>query len=209
MLWTGPCTDTLANLVVTEPLSSLPNLYHLLFSDSPAYICVVADFGSAVMVIDAPPHQSKLVIQWIRETLHKIPTHLLLTHHHHDHSYGAADYVAAGAKLVVPERFTYHWDKIPGLQFTTASEAKPFILRTKEMQVRGVWHSQDVHADDWMYYAWTVGCTGLNDRMAITVADTWSPGLVGYKFDQAPAIQYLDLVRADRIQRDSLWVFLV
>ena len=204
MLWTGEYTGTLANLVVTKPMPSLPNLYHLLFSDAPTYTCVVADFGNAVMVTDAPPHQSKLVIQWIKDTLKKSPTHLLLTHHHHDHSYGAADYVAAGAKLVVPEAFTYYWSKIPGVKFATASANEPFVHKTKEMQVRGVWHSQDVHADDWMYYTWTVGCPGLNDRMAVTVADAWSPGSGGYQFDQLPAVEYLDLARADRIQRDSL-----
>jgi hypothetical protein len=40
-----------------------------------------------------------------------------VSHHHHDHNYGAADYVAAGAKLVVPESYMSYWSKIPGVQF--------------------------------------------------------------------------------------------
>lgn len=37
-----------------------------------------------------------------------------------DHNYGTADYVAAGATLVVPEDYTYYWSKIPGVKFATA-----------------------------------------------------------------------------------------
>ena len=37
-----------------------------------------------------------------------------------DHNYGASDYVAIGAKLVVPQQFTYYWQHIPGIQFETA-----------------------------------------------------------------------------------------
>ena len=39
-----------------------------------------------------------------------------------DHNYGASDYVAIGAKLVVPEQFTYYWDNIPNVQFATATQ---------------------------------------------------------------------------------------
>lgn len=199
-----PYTGTHVKLVVTKPMPSLPSLYHLVFSDAPAYNCLVGDFGDAVMVTDAPPHQSKLVILWIKDTLKRKPTHLLITHHHHDHNYGAADYVAAGAKLVVPEPYRYYWSKIPRVQFATATEKEPFVHKTKEMQVRGVWHIQNIHADDWMYSTWTVNCPGPDDRIAVTVADAWSPGSVGFEFDQHSAIQYLDLARSDRIQRDSL-----
>lgn len=34
-----------------------------------------------------------------------------------DHAYGAADYVAVGATLVVPQDFTYYYSKIPGVRF--------------------------------------------------------------------------------------------
>lgn len=37
-----------------------------------------------------------------------------------DHNYGAHDYVAQGAKMVVPEDFTFYWDKIPNVQFETS-----------------------------------------------------------------------------------------
>ena len=40
--------------------------------------------------------------------------------------------------------------------------------------------------------------------MAVTVADPWSPGLVGYEFNQFAAIQYLDIVRNDGMVRENL-----
>ena len=42
-----------------------------------------------------------------------------------DHDYGASDYVAIGAKLVVPDAFTYYWRNIPNVQFATATYVLP------------------------------------------------------------------------------------
>jgi hypothetical protein len=38
-----------------------------------------------------------------------------------DHNYGAVDFVAAGAALVVPEDYTYYWQAIPGVKFETVA----------------------------------------------------------------------------------------
>lgn len=73
------------------------------------------------------------------------------------------------------------------------------------MQVRGVWPGQkDVHAKDWMYFTYTVPCPTNQNLMAVTVADAWSPGAVGYLFGQGQAIQYLDIARKAQVQRNSL-----
>jgi hypothetical protein len=121
----GPYSGTLPALTVIKPISSLPNLYHLTFEDNTIYRTTLAIFDDAVMVTDAPPYQSKLVIQYVQETFSRSVTHLLVTHHHHDHNLGAADYVAIGAKLVVPERFTYYWQNIPNVQFETEEYVDP------------------------------------------------------------------------------------
>jgi hypothetical protein len=34
-----------------------------------------------------------------------------------DHNYGAADFVEAGAVLVVPKGYEYYWQNIPGVKF--------------------------------------------------------------------------------------------
>lgn len=128
---------------MTNPIPQLPQLYRLFFNDAPGYAQTIGEFQDGVMVVDAPPHQSKLVIEWVQKTLKKNVTHLLVrtslccinfytfgerntdlvevSHHHHDHNYGAADFVAAGAKLVVPEPFTSYWSQIPGVEFETVS----------------------------------------------------------------------------------------
>lgn len=118
--YAGPYSGTLPSLQVIKPIDSLPNLYHLTFEDNNVYRTVVAVFDDAIMVTDAPPQQSLLVIQWVLEKFNRPVTHLLVTHHHHDHNLGAVDYVNQGAKLVVPEAFTYYWQDIPGAQFETA-----------------------------------------------------------------------------------------
>ncbi len=79
MLWYGGYQGSLKNVIVTYPVPELPNLIHLFFTDAPAYTTTIANMEDAVMVTDAPAHQSKLVIQWIKENLKKSPTHLLVS----------------------------------------------------------------------------------------------------------------------------------
>ena len=63
---------------MTYPVLELPDLIHLVFVDAPAYTTTIANLEDAVMVTDAPPHQSKLVIRWVQENLKKNVTHLLV-----------------------------------------------------------------------------------------------------------------------------------
>lgn len=85
-------------------------------------------------------------------------------------------------------------------------EDKPFIHKDGNLQVRAVWHQKQVHANDWMYFTWTAACPKDGDPMGVTVADPWSPGLVGYEFNQFAAITYLDIVRNDGMVRENLYV---
>jgi hypothetical protein len=75
MLPTTPFTGTLENLTVTRPLPGAPKLHHLDFIDAPGYKQLVLEFEDAVIVADAPPLQSLLVLQWVKETLGKKVTH--------------------------------------------------------------------------------------------------------------------------------------
>ena len=78
MLWYGGYAGSLDNLTVIQPVPGLSKLHHLTFNDAPGYRTVVAEFDDAVMVVDAPAHQSKLTIQWVQETLKRNVTHLLV-----------------------------------------------------------------------------------------------------------------------------------
>ena len=78
LIWYGPYSGSLDGLNVTKPVPELPNLYNLAFAGS-VYACTVGVFDDAIIVTDAAPHQSKLVIQWIEQTFHRKPTHLLVS----------------------------------------------------------------------------------------------------------------------------------
>ena len=79
LLWYGGYLGSLKNVTVSYPVPELPGLIHLQFNDAPGYTTTVAHMEDAVMVTDAPPHQSKLVIQWVKEHLNKSVTHLLVS----------------------------------------------------------------------------------------------------------------------------------
>ena len=80
MLWYGTYRGTLTKLIVVKPIPELPNLFHLTFADNVSYRTILAIFDDAVMVTDAPAHQSKLIIQYVQETFHRSVTHLLVSH---------------------------------------------------------------------------------------------------------------------------------
>jgi len=126
MLPATPYTGTLPNLLVTLPLPGLSTLHHLYFNDAPGYRQLVLEFPDAVIVADAPPKQSLLVLQWVKEKLGREVTHVWVSHHHGDHALGAPDYVAAGAKLIVPEIARQYWaDTIPDAELLTISFVPP------------------------------------------------------------------------------------
>lgn len=203
-IYAGPYSGTLPALKVIKPMDSLPNLYHLTFEDNTVYKTIVAVFDDAIMVTDAPPHQSKLVIQWVQETFNRSVTHLLITHHHHDHTLGAIDYAAIGAKFVVPEQFTYYWQNIPNVQFETASEAQPFTHKDSNMQVHGIWHLVDAHSTDWMYFTFTEACPSSNSEIGCVTADAWSHGVDPFGYGQRPVLQWLAIARMDGVPKQHI-----
>ena len=78
LLWYGGYFGKLSNITVSNPIPELSKLHHLVFNDAPAYAQTIGEFEDGVMVVDAPPHQSKLVIEWVQKTLKKNVTHLLV-----------------------------------------------------------------------------------------------------------------------------------
>lgn len=204
MFWAGGYLGTLPAIKAIKPVPGLDNLHHLTFEDTDVYRTIVAIFDDAVMVTDAPAHQSKLVIQYIKETFNRSVTHLLVTHHHHDHNYGAIDYVEQGAKLVVPEDFTNYWTNLPGVEFETANADQPFMYKDSKMQVRGVWHKINAHAADWMYFTFTEACPTAESPMGVVTADGWSPGFHPWNYGQHEVLDWLAIARADKVARDNM-----
>ena len=75
------------------------------------------------------------------------------------------------------------------------------------MQIRAIYPGiKDVHAADWMYFTFSAACptSAANSTVAVEIADAWSPGAVGYEFDQKLATQWLAIARKDKLVKDHL-----
>ena len=76
---------------------------------------VVVEQDNGVVVFDAPLYEARCVamLDWIDASLGApTTTHVVLSHHHHDHAACARTFVARGATLVVGEDSASHWDGI-------------------------------------------------------------------------------------------------
>lgn len=76
MLYAGQYTGTLSQLSATHAAPGMNKFWRLVFEDSPGYTQLVIEFDHAIFVFDSPPHQSELVIEWVRQTLGKPVTQL-------------------------------------------------------------------------------------------------------------------------------------
>ncbi|KAF8242331.1 hypothetical protein K440DRAFT_131665 [Wilcoxina mikolae CBS 423.85] len=195
MLFTTPYAGRLENMTVTHPLGA-KGVYYLAFNDAPGYRQVVVEFEGeegGVLVVDAPPGQSLLVIEWVKRELRKNVTHIWITHHHGDHALGATDFVEAGAKLIIPEVARTFWKRtLPEAELVMISDEKPFRHRDGSVELTIHWSPNAVHAQDWTYAHITSSFTHNNSSShghsnssrasredkaeAVFLADVWSPG---------------------------------
>lgn len=75
-IWSGPYSGTLANASSTTLAADLPGAYHLVFLDNPNFGQIILEFEESVIVFESPPHQSDLVIRWVKENIGKPISHL-------------------------------------------------------------------------------------------------------------------------------------
>lgn len=76
MLWSSAYAGRLNNVTAVNPIESLPNYWRVTFNDAPGYNQMVIAFEDAVIVTDAPPHQSELMVQWVQENIGRPITHV-------------------------------------------------------------------------------------------------------------------------------------
>ncbi|MCG8418375.1 MAG: MBL fold metallo-hydrolase [Proteobacteria bacterium] len=79
------------------------------FIRGPSHNTMVIEQEAGLVVLEAPlyPERSAAILDWIASEPSfddKPITHAVVTHHHHDHSAGLREFVAAGASAVVQER---------------------------------------------------------------------------------------------------------
>ncbi|KAM5344363.1 hypothetical protein ACJ41O_012900 [Fusarium nematophilum] len=204
MLWSGGKNTTVKDLKV-KTLDDLPYVHWIILDDDALGVKqMLIEFEEEVIVCDAPPQWAQVVIEWVAKNLKKPITHVWPTHHHRDHSGGANEYVAAGAKLIVPEMAVEYWSSIPGASFVTFNETHPYVHRDSKIQAWFLWEEQATHAVDWSYAVITEKCPTANSSIVALEADAWEAGVPAEQSDQALMRQWLDQVLADGLTRDAI-----
>lgn len=214
-LWGGPFESffNTSDVVVTYPIPGIPQIMavYVGYAD---YVQLVLNFTDGVLITDAAPHRSRILIQWVKEKLNKSVTHIVPSHHHRDHAGGVPDYVKAGAVLVVPEVAKRFYSHVNGgnVSFATYNEKHPFVLKDANIQFRSLWGDENPHARDWSYGIATSACPAANEGVVAFVADVWSPdpddGGMGdaVRFDIGYARQWLDAAVEDGLPRNTVVV---
>ncbi|WJG35248.1 uncharacterized protein FOBCDRAFT_239517 [Fusarium oxysporum Fo47] len=157
MPWSGPGSgignNTVDSIKHKNIIPGLPNTHWLIINDE--FLGVkqfVIEFEDHVIVGDAPPQWTKQVMEWIDKNIGKPIKYLWPTHHHRDHSGGAAEYVEIGAKLIVLEIAASYWSSIPGAELITCPTNKlGFAIIEAD-----VWHPgiPDAKNDRWEMREW-------------------------------------------------------
>jgi hypothetical protein len=127
-----------------------------------------------------------------------------LTHHHGDHGGGANEYVAGGAKLIVPEIAASYWSSIPGAQLVTFNDTHPYVHADSNIQAWFMWQPQATHASDWSYSFITSRSPSANSSVAVFEADVWQAGMPAEQSDQALMRHWLDQLVQDRLTMNAM-----
>ncbi|EEU37113.1 uncharacterized protein NECHADRAFT_52281 [Fusarium vanettenii 77-13-4] len=206
MLGTAFKNASIENLKVETPLKGLPYVHWVIVDDGDEMGVkqLVIEFENEVIVCDAPPQWSQAVMQWVAGNLKKPITHVAPTHHHGDHAGGTANYVAAGAKLIVPEMVVDYWSSIPGATFVTFNQTHPYVHSDSKIQAWFNWEEQAVHAADWSYVTITERCPTANSTMVAFEADAWEAGLDAEISNQGLMRQWLNQILVDGLSRDAI-----
>ncbi|EMT68868.1 hypothetical protein FOC4_g10004960 [Fusarium odoratissimum] len=183
----------------------LLQLYWLIIDDSHdlGFKQLIIEFENEVIVCDAPPFWSEAAMEWIKKTIGKKVTYVAPTHHHRDHSGGVADYVHAGAKLIIPEMAVDYWSSVPGAQFITFNQTHPYVHRDNKIQAWFNWADQAPHAADWTYVMVTEQCPNKDSPIFVFEADTWEAGLSVDLGNQQQMRQWLDQTLDDGLPRSA------
>ena len=190
-LWNGPFGEAynVSDVHVEHPIPGL-NAIRTLYIGYPDYVQLLVEFSDGLVITDAPPHRSKIILEWVKQNIGKNITHVVPSHHHRDHAGSIADYVAAGAKVVVPAIVQDFYAKVNNgtITFETYTQEQPFMLRdnnnndnnnnnsSTSVQFRSFWREEAPHAVDWSYSVATAACPGVDTGVVIFNADVIDPG---------------------------------
>ncbi|KAM6485397.1 hypothetical protein HDV62DRAFT_404146 [Trichoderma sp. SZMC 28011] len=182
-LWFGPFgQQNNVSSVVAKPVfpgGNVPQIVNLYVGTVPDYVQLLVEFEDGLVITDAAPHRSKIILQWVKENYPgKSITHVVPSHHHRDHAGGVGDYLAAGAKLVIPEIAKDYYKNVNGGKFQTITydDEHPFIKQDKNVQFLSFWKNENPHASDWTWAAAAPACSKFNNSEVVVIdADIVNP----------------------------------
>ncbi|KAJ0368465.1 hypothetical protein COL26b_010884 [Colletotrichum chrysophilum] len=204
-LWPGAYTGTpeIIESAASRPFNDLPGLWVISPEGALAMRQAVVELeDGSVIVLDAPPHQSKLVIEWAQARLGKNITHVWPTHHHHDHAFGVVDYVASGAKLIVPDHAASYYTTVPQDQIVTYSRSGSLVLKDSRIQLALVDMDATVHAEDHGYALVLPACPTSDSNTAVFDADHGNLAFLE-TFDHAAVHELLASLASDGVATNA------
>lgn len=75
LIWLGLYPGTRDGFNVSHPASDLPNAHHIVVEEKPDFAQLILEFEDSLIVFEAPPHQTDLIIRYVHETLGRNITH--------------------------------------------------------------------------------------------------------------------------------------
>lgn len=177
-LWFGPFGEkNNVSTVVAKPVfpgGGVPQIINLYVGEA-NYVQLLVDFEDGILLVDAPPHRFKILSEWIKQNMPgKKITHVVVTHHHRDHTGGIGEFLAAGAILVVPEVAKNFYSKTTNATFKvqTYNEEHPFVKKDKNVQFMSFWADDNPHARDWVWSLAAPACSSHFNRSEVVVFNT-------------------------------------
>lgn len=151
-LWSGPFGFNTSDVVIGYPFPDFKRIMTIYIGYAD-YVQILVEHDDGLLITDAPPHRSKIILDWVDVNMHgKRITHVVPSHHHRDHAGGVDDYVAAGATLVVPEvaRDLYNMTgSVASME--TYTDGEPFEFKDSSVEFRSFWRDENPHARDWSF----------------------------------------------------------
>ncbi|KAH9866215.1 hypothetical protein J1614_008781, partial [Plenodomus biglobosus] len=168
-IWFGPFTNTLDQLEASQPYPDMPGVWVVRLPEVFQYRQILLEMSDHVVVLDAPPEQAAMLIEWSKQRLGKPIRQVWPTHHHHDHAFGVNTYVAAGAEVIVPEMSRDYYTKVPGIKFKTYSA--PFVIETANFRAVFIHVEGSIHAVDHSIGVITPPCPTNDSTVVVFDAD--------------------------------------
>ncbi|KAL5583885.1 hypothetical protein FOVSG1_015236 [Fusarium oxysporum f. sp. vasinfectum] len=203
-VWPGAYTGTLETLdagATQVYQKEIPGFWILKMIMSQA---VIELEDGSVIVLDAPPHQSKVVIKWVRHRLGKEVTHVWPTHHHHDHALGIGDYVKIGAKMIVPDFAAHYYAGLNSTpeQIITYQRGQSITFADSKNRVTFIDMQATLHAHDHGYAVISPSCPTADSPTVVFEADHAAADLLPI-MDQGLLQELLTAFLRDKVPRSS------